>query len=62
VTSRSRGVGDDGHPDLGWPSAVGGAGFAPQAAGVFEDGEGALDFAAFLVAAVMCPNQLCARG
>jgi hypothetical protein len=35
---------------------------ALEAAGVDERGEGALDLAAFLVAAVMCPGLLCARG
>jgi len=52
----------DGDPDLGVPFAFGMAGFAAEPSGVFEYGGRAVDLAAFLVAAVLFPNQLCARG
>ena len=52
----------DGDPDLGVPFAFGMAGFAAEPSGVFEYGGRAVGLAAFLVAAVLFPNQLCARG
>ncbi|MGO9884408.1 MAG: hypothetical protein ACLPV4_15500 [Solirubrobacteraceae bacterium] len=43
-------------------AAFGLAGLAPQPAGVLEHGQGAVDLAALLVAAVLFPDPLCARG
>jgi len=56
------GVCEDWQPDLGGPSALGGACLASQPPGLFKNRQGALDLTAFLVAAVLFPDQLCARG
>jgi hypothetical protein len=44
-------LGCDRDPDFGVPSVFGLAGLAAEASGLFEDGEGTFDLAAFLVAA-----------
>jgi hypothetical protein len=51
----------DRDPDLGVSAAFGLAGLAAQPAGVFEHREGAVDLAAFLVAAILFPDALCGR-
>jgi hypothetical protein len=43
------------------PAALGLLGFAANPSGVFEHAKGALDLAAFLVAAVLFPEALCGR-
>jgi hypothetical protein len=48
-----------GTPDLGRAPALGLVGFAAQPTSVFEDAEGAVDFAAFLVAAVLFQDLFC---
>jgi hypothetical protein len=52
----------DRDPDLGVPDAFGLADLTAQAAGVFEHAQRAVDLAALLVAAVLFPDPLCARG
>jgi hypothetical protein len=54
-------VGGDRDPHLGVPAAHGLAGLAPQPAGVLEHGQGAVNLASFLVAAVLFPDPLCGR-
>lgn len=54
-------LGEDRDPDFGRPPSLGLAGFTAQSPGFLEHAEGAFDLAAFLVAAVLFPDPLCAR-